>query len=309
MPHPPIIETPPDGVGTAFSHHVRAYFEGLQSTICAAVEELDGQKRFGTDEWQRAGGGGGRTRVLEDGAVFEKAGVGVSTVFGTMPQSIARTMNLEAAGFFATGISLIMHPRSPLIPTVHMNYRYFERSGGDSWFGGGSDLTPYYLFEEDVVHFHTTIKRACDRVDESLYPRCKKWCDEYFFIRHRNETRGVGGIFFDYMRGDTEKHFALARAAGDAFLESYIPIVRRRMDEPWGEQQRNWQLLRRGRYAEFNLVYDRGTAFGIETQGRIESILMSLPPHAGWRYNVQPQPGTREAALVEVLKKPRDWAT
>jgi coproporphyrinogen III oxidase len=294
-------------VTASFSQRVRLYFEELQSAICTALEEIDGAGKFGTDRWERPEGGGGLARVLEDGAVFEKAGVNTSTVFGTMPASIARKMNVEASGFLATGISLVVHPRSPMVPTVHMNYRYFERSDGDSWFGGGSDLTPYYLLEEDAIHFHSTLKQACDSVDTAFYPQFKKWCDEYFFIRHRNEARGVGGIFFDYLRGDVEKHFALARAGGDAFLESYVPIVRRRMAESWGEPERKWQLLRRGRYVEFNLVYDRGTTFGLETQGRTESILMSLPPHADWRYNVQPPAGTREAMLVEVLKNPRDW--
>jgi coproporphyrinogen III oxidase len=301
------IQDPAEIVAAEFSQRVRSYFEKLQSTICSALEEIDGAGKFGRDRWERPEGGGGLARVLEDGAIFEKAGVNTSTVFGTMPASIARKMNVEASGFLATGISLVIHPRSPMVPTVHMNYRYFERSDGDSWFGGGSDLTPSYLFKDDAVHFHSTLKNACDSVDTAFYPRLKKWCDEYFFIPHRNETRGVGGIFFDYLRGDVEKHFTLTRAGGDAFLESYVPIVRRRMAEPWGEHERNWQLLRRGRYVEFNLVYDRGTTFGLETQGRIESILMSLPPHADWRYNVQPLPGTREAALVGVLKNPKEW--
>lgn len=291
----------------ALSLRAREYFEGLQGTICAAIEQLDGSGTFGRDPWEREEGGGGLTRVMEEGAVFEKAGVNTSAVFGIMPGPMARKMNVKPDRFFATGISLVIHPRSPMIPTVHMNYRYFEYGDHDSWFGGGSDLTPYYLFEEDVVGFHQTLKHACDTIDPSYYPRLKKWCDEYFFIKHRREARGVGGIFFDYMRGDSEKHFALARAAGEAFLESYVPIVQRRMKEPWGESERSWQLTRRGRYVEFNLVYDRGTTFGLETQGRVESILMSLPPHADWWYNVQPRPGSREAALVEVLENPRDW--
>ncbi len=289
------------------SRRAKEYFESLQDRICGALEELDGTAKFGSDSWQRAEGGGGVTRVMEEGAVFEKAGVSVSTVSGMMSEPIARRMNVEPARFFATGISLVIHPRSPMIPTVHMNYRYFEHSDNDSWFGGGSDLTPYYLFADDVVHFHTTLKEACDSVDPSYYPRLKKWCDEYFYIKHRREARGVGGIFFDYMRDDPEKHFALSRAAGEAFLKSYVPIVCRRMNDPWGEHERNWQLMRRGRYVEFNLVYDRGTTFGLETHGRIESILMSLPPHADWRYDVRPQPGTPEAELIDVLENPRDW--
>ena len=289
------------------SRRAREYFEELQETICSTLKKVDGSGTFGSDAWKREEGGGGLTRVMEEGTVFEKAGVNTSTVFGVMTEEMARRMKIDPARFYATGISLVIHPRSPMIPTVHMNYRYIEHGDEDSWFGGGSDLTPYYLFEEDVASFHGTLKRACDTVDRSYYPLLKRWCDEYFFIKHRQEARGVGGIFFDYMRGDPEKHFALARAAGQAFLESYVPIVRKRMGEPWGEPERNWQSIRRGRYVEFNLVYDRGTTFGLETRGRIESILMSLPPHVDWRYNVQPQPGSREAALVDVLKNPRDW--
>ncbi len=297
----------PDIAVAEFPQRVRAYCEGLQSAICTAIEEADGKGKFGRDAWTRPEGGGGLARVMEDGAVFEKAGVNVSTVFGVLPASIAQKMNVEESDFVATGISLVIHPLNPMVPTVHMNYRYFERSNGDSWFGGGSDLTPSYLFEEDAVHFHLTLKHACDSVDAAYYHQFKRSCDEYFLIRHRNETRGVGGIFYDYLRGEPEKHFALAKAGGDAFLKSYLPIVLRRMHEPWGDQERDWQLLRRGRYVEFNLVYDRGTTFGLETRGRVESILMSLPPQADWRYNVQPRPGSREAALVEVLKNPRDW--
>ena len=303
----PSLETPSGTRKAELSLRVKQYLEQLQSKICFVLEVQDGKAKFGREPWERTGGGGGVTRVLEDGAVFEKAGVGVSTVFGRMPESIARKMNLGVSDFFVSGISLVVHPRSPMVPTVHMNYRYFETGEGDAWFGGGSDLTPCYLFDEDAVHFHSVLKRACDGVDRTYYPRFKKWCDEYFFIKHRQESRGVGGIFFDYLREDPEKHFALARAGGDAFLESYMCIVQRRMSEPWGEGERRWQLQRRGRYVEFNLVYDRGTTFGLETDGRIESILMSLPPHADWRYNVQPQPGTREAALVEVLRHPKEW--
>jgi coproporphyrinogen III oxidase len=285
----------------------REYFEQLQSTICSDLEKLDGKSRFGRDTWERSEGGGGITRVLEDGAVFEKAGVGVSTVFGIMPELIAARMNVNASKFFATGISLVVHPLSPMIPTVHMNYRYFEKADDDRWFGGGSDLTPYYLFEEDAVHFHSILKSACGTIDSSYYARFKKWCDEYFFVKHRQEGRGIGGIFFDYLRDDSEKNFGLAQAGGNAFLSSYVPIVMKRLNEPWGERERNWQLLRRGRYVEFNLVYDRGTIFGLETGGRVESILMSLPPHAGWRYDVQPKAGIREEKLLEVLKHPREW--
>ena len=295
-------------MSTAFFEHVRAYCEGLQERICPALEETDGQAQFTETMWQRSEGGGGRTRMMQDGAVFEKAGVNSSTVFGVLPETIARTLNVKPARFSATGISLVVHPRSPMVPTVHANYRYFEHEEDDAWFGGGSDLTPFYPFEEDIVHFHTTLKRACDSVDRSFYPKFKRWCDEYFFLTHRGEARGVGGIFFDYLRGNQEKHLALVRSAGDAFLDSYLPVVKRRMHEPWGDQERRWQLLRRGRYVEFNLLYDRGTKFGLETQGRMESVLMSLPPLARWEYDVQPSPGSSAERLVEMLRCPREWA-
>lgn len=291
---------------SGLAHRAQVYFEQLQQEICTALEGVDQSKGFTNDTWARPGGGGGLARVLEDGAVFEKAGVNTSTVFGRLPESMAKRMNVPASEFFATGVSLVIHPRSPMIPTVHANYRYFQRADGDAWFGGGSDLTPYYPFDEDIIHFHRTLKEACDKSDPEFYPRFKKWCDEYFHIAHRDEARGVGGIFFDDLRGDSEKHFALVQSAGDAFLDAYLPIVERRKNENWGEQEREWQLVRRGRYVEFNLVYDRGTTFGLETQGRAESILMSLPPAVQWRYNVAP-PGPREARLVELLRHPRKW--
>ena len=299
-------QTIPDAVATGLSLRAQGFFEQLQKTICSALEEVDEEKRFSSDTWQRPGGGGGLARVLENGRVFEKAGVNTSTVFGELPESLAAKMNVKPSRFFATGISLVIHPRSPMIPTVHANYRYFERADGDAWFGGGSDLTPFYPFDEDIIHFHRTIKDACDRVDASFYPRFKKSCDEYFYITHRSEARGVGGIFFDYLRGNAEKHFALVQSAGSAFLDSYLPIVKRRKHEPWGDKERTWQLVRRGRYVEFNLVYDRGTTFGLETNGRAESILMSLPPVVEWKYNVSP-PGAREERLVELLRNPKEW--
>jgi coproporphyrinogen III oxidase len=223
-----------------------------------------------------------------------------------MPETIARKLNVQPSEFFATGVSLVIHPRSPMIPTVHANFRYFERADGDAWFGGGSDLTPYYPFDEDIVHFHTTLKKACDRHGLELYPKFKQWCDEYFFIKHRDEARGIGGVFFDYLRGDQEKHFAMVHSIGDVFLDAYLPLVKRRMHEPWGGAEREWQLIRRGRYVEFNLLYDRGTTFGLETNGRTEAILMSLPPAVQWRYDASP-PGPREARLIELLKHPKEW--
>jgi len=283
------------------------YFLELQTRICAALEETDGKVGFVTDEWSRPGGGGGVSKVLEDGSIFEKAGVNFSKVSGILPDRIAQRLETKPGDFFATGISLVLHPVSPMIPAVHANLRYFEMDGGNSWFGGGTDLTPYYHFSEDTIHFHSVLKAACDASDPSFYPRFKKWCDEYFFVRHRGETRGVGGIFFDYLRGEPEKHFSFVQSVGDAFLDAYLPVVRKRVRMEWGEKEKLWQLTRRGRYVEFNLVYDRGTTFGLETDGRVESILMSLPPVVHWRYDVRPEKGSREEELVLILKEPREW--
>jgi coproporphyrinogen III oxidase len=281
----------------------------MQAEITSALERLDGAEKFFQETWERPGGGGGRTRVLSEGAVFEKAGVNFSAVQGEAPES---TTSIDKnINFFATGVSLVLHPRSPKIPTVHANFRYFEQSNGQSWFGGGMDLTPYSLDEEDARHFHATIKRACDKHDISYYPRFKKWCDEYFYIKHREETRGIGGIFFDNLSGsgprERESIFAFVEDAARAFLPAYVPIVEKHRDEAYTEEEKHWQLLRRGRYVEFNLVYDRGTRFGLETNGRIESILMSLPAVARWEYNVHPTAGSPEAKLEEVLKEPREW--
>jgi coproporphyrinogen III oxidase len=286
------------------------FFSGLQDKICRAIEEVDGRRRFREDHWQREGGGGGRTRVMEEGAVFEKAGVNFSAVEGVLPQEFAAKIgegirDAEGSEFFATGISLVLHPRNPYVPTVHANFRYLEK-GNASWFGGGSDLTPYYPFREDIVHFHRTIKDACDKHDPAYYPRFKKWCDEYFLIKHRNETRGIGGIFFDYLEGDLEKLFAFVSDAGEAFLPAYLPIVEKRCNCTYGDREREFQLIRRGRYAEFNLVYDRGTIFGLETRGRTESILMSLPPLARWVYDYKPEPNTPEAEAWSYFKA-QDW--
>jgi len=283
-----------------------AYFRDLQDRICQALEAIDGS-RFHEDHWQRDGGGGGRSRVLAEGNVFEKAGVNFSEVAGQMAEEFAKQVPGEGRDFSATGISLVLHPRSPLVPTVHANFRFLSK-GERQWFGGGADLTPYYPYREDVIHFHRTWKRACKNHAPLIdYARLKQWCDEYFFLPHRNECRGVGGIFFDYLEGDLEKLFAFVREAGDAFLEAYVPIVRRRKDESYTDAQRAFQEFRRGRYVEFNLLYDRGTLFGLKTGGRTESILMSLPPVVRWHYNYQPEPGSREAELYETIK-PRDWA-
>ena len=291
------------------SHHAEAavYFQDLQDRICAGLAEIDGQA-FREDRWEREGGGGGRSRVLADGYVFEKAGVNFSEVHGALSPEFAKQIPGEGSDFTATGVSLVLHPRSPLVPTVHANFRYLTK-GGKRWFGGGADLTPYYPFREDVIHFHRTWRAVCTRHPAPVdYARFKAWCDEYFFLAHRKEPRGVGGFFFDYLEGTFDALFAFVRDAGDHFLEAYLPIVRRRVDAPYTSEQRRFQEFRRGRYVEFNLIYDRGTIFGLKTGGRTESILMSLPPVVRWLYDYHPQPGTREAELYEYLK-PRDWAS
>ncbi len=283
-----------------------SYFKNLQDRIARGIEDLDGVS-FREDQWSREGGGGGRTRILENGNVLEKAGVNFSSVYGDLPEQFAAKIPLgSGTSFFATGVSLVFHPRSPMVPAVHANFRYLEK-GDAAWFGGGMDLTPCYPYAEDATHFHQTIKQACDRHDSGFYPRFKKWCDEYFILKHRNEMRGVGGLFFDYLEGDREKNFSFVQDVGDSFLEAYVPIVRRRMKEQFGEAERQYQLYRRGRYVEFNLLYDRGTIFGLETRGRTESILMSLPPLVRWVYDYKPEGGSREAKALEFFQ-PRDWA-
>lgn len=284
-----------------------AYFRSLQDRICSALEELDGSARFREDLWDRPGGGGGRTRVLAHGAVLEKGGVNFSDVHGEFSEEFARQMPGEGRSFRATGISLVLHPLNPFVPTVHANFRFLMK-GDTWWFGGGADLTPYYPFREDIIHFHKVWKSVCCRHGPRIdYGHLKRWCDEYFFLHHRREPRGVGGIFFDYLQGEFEPLFAFVKDAGDAFLDAYLPIARRRKDEPFGERERKWQQIRRGRYVEFNLLYDRGTMFGLKTGGRIESILMSLPPTVRWEYDYRPEPGSREAELLDALR-PRDWA-
>ena len=287
-----------------------AAFANLQTTICEQLAAVDGAGTFTTDRWERPGGGGGIARVLEGGAVFEKAGVNWSNVDGELPEAVAAEMPGTGRAFRASGVSLVIHPRSPRVPTTHANFRMFVH-GDRAWFGGGADLTPYYLQAEDATHFHRTLQGACDaHAPVGDYPRFKAWCDTYFFLPHRDETRGVGGVFFDWLGGrddhPLESVFAFVQAAGAAFLPAYLPIVERRREEPYGERERTWQLQRRGRYVEFNLVYDRGTLFGLKTGGRIESILMSLPPAVRWDYDVQPEPGSPEATLLGALR-PRDW--
>ncbi|MBI4548806.1 MAG: oxygen-dependent coproporphyrinogen oxidase [Ignavibacteriae bacterium] len=284
------------------------FFQTLQDGICSEVQAVDNKRIFQPDIWSHPEGGGGKTRILQHGQIFEKAGVNFSAVTSELTETLASRLDVQPQRIYATGISLVLHPTSPMIPTVHMNLRYLEFEHGDAWFGGGIDLTPYYLFEEDANHFHRTLKSACDKHDPTFYPRFKQWCDEYFFIKHRGEARGIGGIFFDYLREDLEKVFVFVQDIGKVFLDAYLPIVDRRRNEPWGEQEKEWQLIRRGRYAEFNLLYDRGTLFGLETRGRTESILMSLPPEVKWLYNHTPAPGSREARLLDVLKQPREWA-
>ncbi|APP83144.1 oxygen-dependent coproporphyrinogen oxidase [Xanthomonas hortorum pv. vitians] len=291
---------------------VRDYLTGLQDRICAAVEAIDGSARFAEDLWQREEGGGGRTRILRDGAVFEQAGIGFSDVSGSRlpPSASAHRPELAGATWRACGVSLVFHPHNPHIPTTHANVRYFraERDGDvvAAWFGGGFDLTPFYPVDEDVLHWHRTAQTLCAPFGEERYAAHKRWCDEYFFLRHRNETRGVGGLFFDDLDKDFERDFAYQRAVGDGFLDAYLPIVERRKDTPYGEREREFQLYRRGRYVEFNLVYDRGTLFGLQSGGRAESILMSLPPRVRWEYGFTPEPGSAEARLMDYLV-PRDW--
>ena len=297
------------------SRAVRDYLTGLQERIVAAFERLDG-KPFLRDEWKRPEGGGGISRLLEDGSVLERGGVGFSHVTGSKlpPSASAHRPEIAGAPWEAMGVSLVLHPRNPYVPTVHMNVRFFAAGAREPgsvpqwWFGGGMDLTPYYPFEEDCVHFHRANKAALDAIDAALHPRFKKACDEYFFLRHRNEPRGSGGTFFDdFAEGGFDRSFGVMRAVGDAFIEAYLPIVERRRALPFGDRERDFQAYRRGRYVEFNLVWDRGTLFGLQSGGRTESILMSLPPVVKWRYDWKPDPGSPEARIHDFLA-PRDWA-
>ncbi len=315
---------------------ISEFMQQFQDEVCSGLETLDGTGKFQEESWQRPEGGGGRSRVLKEGTVFEQGGVNFSEVWGkNLPPSILK-QRPEAAGheFYATGTSMVLHPRNPYIPTVHLNYRYFE-AGPVWWFGGGADLTPYYPFAEDAAHFHRTYQAACNKHHQEYYNVFKRWCDEYFYLKHRQETRGVGGLFFDYQDGRGELYrgfnpegkaaeyskqvgeithrsweelFGFVQDCARAFLPAYVPIAEKRQATEYGEKQRNFQLYRRGRYVEFNLVYDRGTIFGLQTNGRTESILMSLPPLVRWEYGYTPEPGSPEAELYETFLKPQDWA-
>ncbi|SFW49708.1 oxygen-dependent coproporphyrinogen oxidase [Cellulophaga fucicola] len=292
------------------------YIQELQDTISNKLAAVDGVATFKEDIWERPEGGGGRTRVIENGAVFEKGGVNISGVHGELPESMQKYFGVKDANFFACGLSLVLHPKNPMVPTVHANWRYFEmydKEGNivDQWFGGGQDLTPYYLFNEDASHFHNVCKTACDKHNADFYPKYKARCDEYFWNAHRNEARGIGGLFFDYCKAtdamSMQDWYNYVTEVGNSFLECYVPIVEKRKNLPYTKEQRDWQEIRRGRYVEFNLVHDKGTLFGLRTNGRIESILMSLPPHVQWVYDHTPEEGSEEEKLLQVLKTPKEW--
>ncbi len=293
-----------------------AYIKELQNKITSTLEKVDGKAVFREDIWERPEGGGGRSRVIENGAVFEKGGVNISEVYGELPLSMQQYFGVEDANFFACGLSLVLHPNNPFAPTVHANWRYFElydKEGNlkDQWFGGGQDLTPYYVFEEDAIHFHQVCKNACDKHEKTFYELYKKRCDAYFYNSHRNEARGIGGLFFDYLKPtenfSSEDWYNFVTQVGNSFLESYVPIVEKRKNLPFTSENKDWQEIRRGRYVEFNLVHDKGTLFGLKTNGRIESILMSLPPKVQWVYNHQPENGSEEEKLLKVLQHPKNW--
>lgn len=293
------------------------YIKGLQDEITSAIEEIEDTARFEEHNWDRPGGGGGRTRALEGGNVIAKGGVNISAVHGELDPTMQDYFDVGDVDFFAAGLSLILHPKNPMAPTVHANWRYFEmyeKDGSivDRWFGGGQDLTPYYLFEEDAVHFHKVCKEACDKHDPRFYTEYKQHCDNYFWNEHRQEARGIGGLFFDYLKPTSERSvegwYDFVTEVGDSFLEAYLPILKKRKAMDYTPAQKDWQEIRRGRYVEFNLIHDRGTLFGLKTKGRIESILMSLPPHVQWRYDYHPEKGSEEEKLVTVLQKPQEWA-
>lgn len=289
---------------------ITEYFKSLQDDICRRLEAADGEGRFQEDAWERPGGGGGRSRVIQ-GRHIEKGGVNFSAVYGPMPEKITRALGVAPGDFYATGVSIVLHPVNPHVPIIHMNVRYFEMSGGPWWFGGGIDLTPHYIDRDDARFFHRQLKAVCDRYDSSYYPEFKQWADDYFYLKHRRETRGIGGIFFDRLSEtkeiDKAERFAFVAAVGEVFAPTYIHLLERHKEQPFSPAEKEWQMVRRGRYVEFNLVWDKGTKFGLDTDGRTESILMSLPPLAGWKYNYRPADGSREAETLERLRKGIDW--
>jgi coproporphyrinogen III oxidase len=291
--------------------HIASAFTGLQRDICASLEEADGKGKFISDSWERPGGGGGLTRVISHGNVIEKGGVNFSAVWGRTPEPVLQAMKIESANppdFYATGVSIVLHPFNPMVPIIHMNVRYFEMTNGTWWFGGGIDLTPHYVNDDDARFFHLALKSACDRHDPGYYARFKKWADDYFFIRHRNETRGIGGIFFDHLNDKNKDDiFSFVHDVGSTFAPAYTTLMKKNHSLPFTEAHKAWQSLRRGRYVEFNLVWDRGTKFGLDTEGRTESILMSLPPEAKWEYNHQLSPQSEEARTISLLRKGVNW--
>ncbi len=287
---------------------IEGAYRRIQRDFVAAIEQVDGDTTFGSDAWDRPGGGGGVTRILSGAGHIEKAAVNFSSVSGETPERVSERLTLESREFYATGVSIIVHPRNPHAPTFHANIRYFETDTGTAWFGGGADLTPYYLYTEDAEHFHRVIKEVCDSHDVADYATWKQACDDYFYLPHRREARGVGGLFFDHLTEDLEQVWAFQLDLGERLTEAYVPILQRRVDIPYGDAETRWHEIRRGRYAEFNLVWDRGTRFGLETSGRVESILASLPPRARWEYGHEPEPGTPESELLEMVRsEPRDW--
>lgn len=294
---------------------IQHWFRELQESIVVQLEEADGKGKFILDPWERPGGGGGVSAVLTDGAVIEKGGVNFSAVWGPAPSAVLKSLNMEPdAGteFFATGVSIVIHPANPMVPIIHMNVRYFEVSGDSWWFGGGIDLTPHYVEQEDAAYFHRALKAVCDKHHPSYYSEFKRWADDYFYLKHRKETRGVGGIFFDYLKGDNdftrESRFEFVKDVGLAFAPLYVHFMKKNHPLPFGKNEKLWQSIRRGRYVEFNLVWDRGTRFGLDTEGRTESILMSLPPTANWLYNYQPEAGSKEEMTLSLLRKNIDWS-
>lgn len=289
---------------------IATYFQSLQDSICNQLEEADGKVVFRSDRWERPGGGGGNSRVAENGNIIEKGGVNFSAVHGPTPENILRALKLDKADFFATGVSIVQHPNNPWVPIIHMNVRYFEMTSGTWWFGGGIDLTPHYINDEQAAWFHHQLKKACDKHDADYYHQYKKWADDYFYLKHREETRGVGGIFFDRLgkdHGSKEKIFEFVKSVGESFAPIYSHLMKINASTPFTEDHKKWQYLRRGRYVEFNLVWDKGTKFGLDTNGRTESILMSLPPQAQWIYDHNPSPGSEEETTLTKLKKDIDW--